>query len=234
MAQPEVDAGRVGVTGISWGGYLTCLVAGLDGRLKVAVPVYGCGFLHENSAADWMKILNETLPADQRRMWVENFDPSRYLPGAKMPMLWVNGTNDFAYPLDSYQKSYRLPSGPRTLCVTVRMPHGHEAGWAPKEIGLFADQHLRGGTPLPSVGAMRVEGGAVEASFRSATPVRRAALHLTTDRGRWQERAWRSLPAEVRGETLRAVLPPERPVLFFLTLTDDRDATVSTEHQELR
>ncbi len=26
------------------GGYLTCIVAGLDHRLKVAVPVYGCGF----------------------------------------------------------------------------------------------------------------------------------------------------------------------------------------------
>src|SRR5262249_55463954 len=44
-ALPEVDAERLGITGISWGGYLTCLVAGLDDRLKVAVPVYGCGFL---------------------------------------------------------------------------------------------------------------------------------------------------------------------------------------------
>jgi len=29
------------VTGISWGGYLTCIVAGIDDRLKAAVPVYG-------------------------------------------------------------------------------------------------------------------------------------------------------------------------------------------------
>ncbi len=47
---PEVDADRTGVTGISWGGYLTCLVAGVDPRFKFAVPVYGCGFLAENSA----------------------------------------------------------------------------------------------------------------------------------------------------------------------------------------
>src|SRR5438270_13201300 len=48
-ARTEVDPNRIGITGISWGGYLTCIVAGLDDRLKVAVPVYGCGFLHQNS-----------------------------------------------------------------------------------------------------------------------------------------------------------------------------------------
>lgn len=38
---PNVDTERIGVTGISWGGYLTCIVAGLDDRFKAAVPVYG-------------------------------------------------------------------------------------------------------------------------------------------------------------------------------------------------
>ncbi len=53
------------------------------------------------------------MPADDgAKRWVENFDPSRYLPGRKMPVLFVNGTNDFAYPLDSYQKSYRAARDP--------------------------------------------------------------------------------------------------------------------------
>jgi len=49
---PEVDAECTGVTGISWGGYLTCIVAGLDTRFKCAAPLYGCGFLHENSSTN--------------------------------------------------------------------------------------------------------------------------------------------------------------------------------------
>jgi len=56
------------------------------------------------------------------------WDPSVYLRQAAMPFLWVAGTNDFAYPMDSLQKSYRLPRGPRTLAIRVRMPHGHEPG----------------------------------------------------------------------------------------------------------
>lgn len=43
----EVDAERTAITGISWGGYTTCIAASVDNRYKAAVPVYGCGFLFE-------------------------------------------------------------------------------------------------------------------------------------------------------------------------------------------
>ncbi|MFM8634782.1 MAG: dienelactone hydrolase family protein, partial [Planctomycetia bacterium] len=39
---PGVDASRTAITGISWGGYTTCIVASLDDRFRAAVPVYGC------------------------------------------------------------------------------------------------------------------------------------------------------------------------------------------------
>ena len=230
-AQPEVDPDRTGLTGISWGGYLTSLVAGLDDRFKLAVPVYGCGFLHENSA--WLGVFDRLLTKPQRALWAANFDPSVYLAQAAMPMLWVNGTNDHFYPLDSYQKSYRLPKGPRTLCITVRMPHGHRAGWRPVEIGLFADHVLLGGKPLAKLGPMQVEGDAVQATFTAAVPVGKAALHYTSDSGIWEKRKWTSSPAEVVGNTVRARLPGARPLVFFLTVTDTRGATASAEHQTL-
>src|SRR5262249_58009011 len=95
----------------------------------------------------WLRTL-KTMPEGQRRRWVEQCDPSRYLGRARMPVLFVNGTNDAAYPLGSYQKSYRLVRD-RALCVTVNMPHGHPQGWAPVEIGLFVDSVLKGGKPWP-------------------------------------------------------------------------------------
>lgn len=224
---PEVDAQRIGVTGISWGGYLTCIVASLDDRLKVAVPVYGCGFLHENST--WLETFNK-MPEEKRKLWVENFDPSRHLGGAKMPVLFVNGTNDFAYPLDSYQKSYRLVKD-RALCVRVRMPHGHPQGWAPVEIGLFVDQHVNKGKPLPVVESMKRTGKTVEVKFRSSTPVTGAALHYSTDAGAWKDRTWQTVSAAIDGNTIRAELPDGRPLVYFVTLTDDRQALASSEHE---
>ena len=231
-SQPEVDSQRIGITGISWGGYVTCVVAGLDERLRFAVPVYGCGFLHENSA--WLAIL-DALPPAERRAWIENYDPSRYLSQARLPMFWLNGTNDAAYPLDSYQKSLRLAPGTDVLRITVAMPHGHEAGWAPAEIGLYADERLRGGRPLPRLRSLRVEGNVVCADAAGLDGSAQAYLHFTSDGGDWQQRRWRSVAARVEGaagahrRALLADLPVQRPLALFMTATDARPVTVSTD-----
>ncbi len=229
-SREEVDPERIGITGISWGGYLTCIVAGIDDRLQVAVPVYGCGFLHENSV--WLDRFAKMSPPQAER-WVRYFDPSRYLGGVGCPILFVNGTNDFAYPLDSYRKCYRLVPGRSDLAIRVRMPHGHQQGWAPKEIGLFVDSVLTGGKPLARVGPMKTSGAKVTASFTADVPVATGSLHYTADKGPWQKRSWHTAEAVVDKKTVRADLPAERPLVYFLSLTDSRGALVSTEHAEL-
>ncbi|HMJ89557.1 MAG TPA: alpha/beta fold hydrolase, partial [Candidatus Acidoferrum sp.] len=152
---PEVDAERIGVTGISWGGYLTCIVAGIDPRFKVAVPVYGCGFLGDNST--WKDSSLARLAPESRALWLKLFDPSTYLDRARLPMLFVNGTTDFAYPLDSYRKSYQLvPERWRNISVVINRPHGHI--WTFPEVDLFVDSVLRKSPPLMRIGSPNVRG----------------------------------------------------------------------------
>ncbi|MGW8255911.1 MAG: alpha/beta hydrolase family protein, partial [Thermoguttaceae bacterium] len=146
---PQVDPERIGVTGISWGGYLTCIVSGVDSRFRFAVPVYGCGFLGDNSL--WIPTLQKMGPEKSAR-WLGWWDPSVWLRQTKMTMLWVTGTNDFAYPMDSLQKSYRLTQGPHTLCLRVRMPHGHGGpGENPAEILAFAENQCGRGQALAKI-----------------------------------------------------------------------------------
>ena len=228
---PEIDADRIGVTGISWGGYLTCIVAGVDHRFKFAAPVYGCGFLGENSA--WLPAF-ETLGREKADLWLKQWDPSAWLGHARMPMLWVNGTNDFAYPMDSWKKSTLLPQSPRTLCLRIRMPHGHgPAGENPEEIHVFANSLLNHGKPLAAITEQGHESAAAWAKFKSEFPIVKAELCFTRQSGKWQDREWETLPAEVDATTSKvtATVPAEATV-FYLNLFDNRDCVVSTEHVE--
>ena len=226
---PEVDPERTGVTGISWGGYLTCIVAGVDHRFKLAVPVYGCGFYRDTVFENNLSQLDPEAAA----RWLETWDASVYLPAAAMPILWVNGSNDFAYTLGAMQRSYRLPQGPRTLCVRLRMPHGHGgAGENPEEIRVFADRLLKGGPPLVRIAGSGREGTKAWATYASSAPVVKAELNFTRDVGRWQDRQWETRPADRTEGRISAQLPGGTRVYYF-NLTDDRGCVVSTEHETL-
>ncbi|MBI2929718.1 MAG: alpha/beta fold hydrolase [Verrucomicrobia bacterium] len=227
---PEVDRRRIGITGISWGGYLTCIVAGIDDRLKVAVPVYGCGFLGENSV--WKSGSLAALSRESRARWLRFFDPSQYLGGVRCPILFLNGSNDFAYPLDSYRRSYELVrSALRTVSVQINLPHGHI--WTFGEVDAFVDSVLGGGAPLPRLQSIKAKGGTVSARITSQVAVSKPELHYTTDTGEWQKRKWTTVPAELNASTISAGPPAARPLVCFLSVTDERGLRVSTPHIEL-
>jgi dienelactone hydrolase len=224
---PEVDAGRIGITGISWGGIVTCIVAGVDTRLKFAAPVYGCGFLGENPG--WQKDRDAAVRQRWRALW----DPSHFLPAARMPMLWVDGTNDFAFPLPSVQKSYRLAPGERTLAIRVNMVHGQREGAAPEEIAAFADHFLKGKPPLARVTGQGADGKTAWATFKSERPVARAEFNYTCDKGEWKQRKWQTAPADLRAAEGKVSAPlPDGVAAYYFNLIDDRGLIVSSEHVE--
>jgi dienelactone hydrolase len=229
---PEVDADRIGVTGISWGGYLTCITSGVDARFKFAAPVYGCGFLGDNSA--WLDTFTGMGP-EKSAKWLGLWDPSVYLPRSAMPMLWVTGTNDFAYPMNSLRKSYHLPTGPHTLCIRPRMPHGHGgAGENPEEIHACADSLLKGGIPLATITKQGREGRSAWVEFTAKSPIKKAELQYTKATGKWQNRLWESLPAQLDEKANRAsVEVPAGVTVYYFNLTDEHNLVVSSEHVEL-
>jgi dienelactone hydrolase len=230
---PEVDPERIGITGISWGGYLTCIAAGLDPRFKFAAPVYGCGFLGDNST--WLKDFEKMGPENSQH-WLNRWDPSVYLPHVKMPFLWVTGTTDFAYPMDSLQKSYRQPKTARTLCIQVDMPHGHGGhGENPEEIHTMANTFLKDeAASLARVSAQGRKGSQVWISFKSSTPIIKAELNFTMDTGPWPQRKWSTVPADLDVITQRASaqLPQETHVYYF-NIINDQNLVVSSEHEEI-
>lgn len=229
-AQPNVDPTRIAVTGISWGGYLTCIAAGVDERFRLAVPVYGCGYLTENS---FVSSSLAKLDIKQAERWRLLWDPSRYLSDAKMPFLWVNGTNDL-FPLDSLQKSYRLTPGADKLCIRVRMSHGHGGpGENPEEIRAFVDTFLKDSIPLAEIIDQKLAGNCASVNCKSEFPLVKAELNFTKDSGGWKDRRWETESATLVGPNRAQANLPEGTTAYYFNLIDYRNLVVSSEHVDL-
>lgn len=223
----EVDADRTAVTGISWGGYMTCLVASLDNRFKAAVPVYGCGFLYEGESVQ--KPLIDKLNEAKREEWIRIYDPSAWLPNCRVPILFVNGTNDKHYPLDSYMRSYDLVPGQKQLRIEAGMLHGHQSGWTPAEIGLFIDQHVNSGAALPKISEPKIRGRIAVAALDAAVAIQSGSIVFTSDEGRLIGRKWQTQPAKLTDDQQAVIAEiPNDATAWMLTVTDSRDAMVST------
>lgn len=230
LAQPGVDADRTGVTGVSWGGYLTCLMAGLDERLKFAVPVYGCGHYDETIFAEELA----KLPPERSALWYAQWDAKNYIPAIRIPVLWVNGTNDKYFWPPAWQKSHgQMPASLRTVSLHLGMQHGHPPAGDPPEVHAFADSIVRGGEKLPKIVASRNQGGSLSVDFKTSGPLSKAELIYTGDmESPWPGRRWQSVPAEITGGSVHAVLPPDARI-YYMTLRDARDLLVSTDYEQL-
>lgn len=109
MAQhPGVDASRVGVAGISWGGYLTWAVNAHEPRLKAAAPVFGCGGLWEFGRPLHTQAKGKALAA-----WQSSWDALALAARQISPVCWVSSTNDF----------FGFHSAANALLNQLRVPH---------------------------------------------------------------------------------------------------------------
>jgi dienelactone hydrolase len=101
VSRPDVDAERIGVTGISGGGAATIWIAAADERVKVAVPVSGMSDLESyvsnkiiNGHCDCMLMINTFG-------WEWTTIAALIAP---RPMLFCNSDNDKIFPMDGNRR----------------------------------------------------------------------------------------------------------------------------------
>ena len=119
----DVDSRRIALTGISWGGYVTSIVAGVDHRFAAFAPTYGCGFVYDDGF--WTNGNGEFGGAGNLQKWVDLYDPSSYLPYAVKPTLFVSGVDDPFFSVVNRMKSAGLIKGKAFYSQRADLPHGH-------------------------------------------------------------------------------------------------------------
>jgi len=211
---PEVDAKKVGVVGISWGGVITSTVIGIDDRFAFAVPIYGCGHLFD-ADNQWGRALGDN------RLYREVWDPMVRIKRARMPVLWLSWPGDAHFPLDCQAACYRAARGPHMVALLPGMKHSHPAGWNPPDSYAFAESVVRDGRPWLRQMSCREQNGGVRVDFVSAKPIESAVLISTADAGFTGNRNWIESPArfELQGRRVLVTAPlPSHTRAWFINV----------------
>jgi len=97
-AQPGVDTARIGVVGISWGGYMTTMVCGLAGdQVSAGFSVFGCGFYEYSSQLNGPKSPMGVMPQADRERWLKYLDAGRRAAGIRAAFFIAGAANDFFF-----------------------------------------------------------------------------------------------------------------------------------------
>ena len=255
-SQPEVDASRIGVVGVSWGGYMTTMVCGLAGdQVKAGFALYGCGFfdLGGYGPAAWKKI-----PAEECDRWLLHLDAGRRAPKMKAAYFLAAASNDFfGYPqsaqatLDAivgeknhvfapnanhkipvpggstFDKKSGQPFTP-TSFQPFPTPDGQKANWLTMEVPYF-DYYLKGvGEPFPKVSAQKTaDPHCARFSITAPHPLTKVEVYWGKANPDEKTRKWLALPATKMADNFYEAKLPADAADWFALVSDDRPVTVS-------
>jgi dipeptidyl aminopeptidase/acylaminoacyl peptidase len=107
---PWVDANKLGVTGGSYGGYLTNWIVGHTNRFKAAVTLRGISnFISVDGTRDGAyghaEDFKDFLFNDFEEYW--NDSPLKYAKNVKTPILILHSDNDYRVPLEQGEQWFR-------------------------------------------------------------------------------------------------------------------------------
>jgi dienelactone hydrolase len=199
--QPEVDAGRLGMFGVSMGGQLTWLIAGTDRRLRCAASVFGLALLYEPLPG--IAGSEYVVSLAKKPLWQTALDPFAYAPRIECPFLYLSATNDIHGRMDMIDRTLRAIPVAHWQTYSIHMNHRAGPAEAPS-LEKLMDRWLKGGTAWP----------------------RSPELSVGADRGAGMMRAHLALPdsPEVREVTMYYSADPYPQSRFWRTVTPTRGA----------
>ena len=194
-AQKEVNEERTAFVGLSWGSWYGAMLAAVDPRFKGGVEIY-CGDVKPESS----KFIN-----------------GRFHHAGRIPLYWIASTNDQNMTLETLKNAFAEYPELENKTIVNNLPHGH-VGFDFAACFRMAAYFTGSQPTLPKLGAIQQEGQKISAKILHPGKGIRFALLCYTDSRRevYHEREWKSIPAEIRGDTISALLP-EGAHQFYLT-----------------
>ena len=220
---PQVKDGQIGISGISWGAVVTASTIGRDTRFKLAMPVYGAGYLDENQGN-----IHPVSKWDGRH----NFDKVK---ASGMKTLWINSPTDYYFDVTTTSKSAVACGGDALIIYMFghSEPLGSGVEGDLKEVFSYADSVFRGGAELPKLSAPKKTGSKVTLTATSDVGIKNATLYYTTSGIVYDgtcNSLWLSGSTEINGDKITATLPNGTKG-YYIQVTDTNGNRTTTGYQ---
>ncbi len=130
--RPDVDATRLGMTGYSGGAVATLIAAGVDDRVRAAVPISGSHAWATAALAPgvwWHDLLEQAGLTVASTEWSllqsQLIDPAASAAHASGAVLMVNGSADEFFPLTAHVATFdAIPHGEKRTSLVGNYDHG--------------------------------------------------------------------------------------------------------------
>lgn len=124
----EVNFKKTVLTGISWGGVLTCIASGVDYRFRAFAPIYGGGyiFMSPGFVEEIKKISINNIT-----QWIRCYDPINYVGRCDKPVLFTMGMDDKAFSPLNNRNTANIFRGKVFYSQRGELPHYHR--WKDEE-----------------------------------------------------------------------------------------------------
>jgi len=208
--RPEVDGERLGVAGHSMGGKLTVMTAGIDPRVKAAVP--SCGGTGSAPKTLRDRPGSSCRPVNPEPLYYQTIDDIHSIRRITCPILYTGPHNDFNGNLDNlYANWQEMPSKSIHYSISPHLNHRHirESAFAGRH---FFDVFLQGQgtfprTPMIEV-ALETDDGIPRATVQPDDPgeVVKVDIYYSVD-PHALTRFWRTASATRNGDTWSAKCP---------------------------
>lgn len=212
-----VDDSKIGITGISYGGILTCLAAGYDDRYAWAAPVYGC-----LANMDGTGEIGVTMRTQGAELW-DSVEP---LKAANMPVLFVNSDIDQHFSVKSTELS---AAACKQSAISIRdgFLHSHDLGAGVAEVFAFAEEICKGRTPLLRITETDAGSGIVKFALHKDAKIKRVRQYYTYSETLDKSTVWHRGDADIIKDAAYCDITDKTH--WFVTFEDTAGNCISTK-----
>lgn len=219
LMQKDVDAQKLALCGLSWGGVLSLIALSVEKRFKAAAIIYSSGYILESEFFD-DAITLANMNEQDKKVYSEFFDPKSYVREISVPIFFLAGADDVAFTMQGRKKTFEKIKVEKRFSYRKKLPHGHSAGWSCEEVYNFISRKIND-EEYPTIDVKIEEKQVVIPAFGSYQQVE---LVYTDKFFNKVKREWESCDI-----TSSVMVLPKQCKYFFVSAKDEKGMIYSSD-----